>query len=321
MMSTHENHHVHPPALIIAGPTASGKSKLGVMLAERAGGEVVNADSMQIYRDLPIMTAAPSDAEKAAIPHHGYGVLDGSERCSVGRWLELTRQIVGDIHARGKLPILVGGTGMYIRAALEGISPIPDVPLSVRASAADQYDALGGAAYRQALAALDPVLADRLNDGDRQRLIRGMEVVMATGTPLSQWQDAPLEGAVDATFTTIRIAPPRDQLYAMCDRRLPIMLDQGGVEEVRQWLSREVDPDLPLMKAVGVPPIADFINGKISRNDAVDIACRDTRRYAKRQTTWFNNQFSDNFCEDSGYDAQFSESFIDKILSNVIFRA
>ena len=311
------------PVVVIAGPTASGKTALALKLAGALNGglegEVVNADSMQVYKDLPILTAIPDPSEQAAAPHHGYGILDGGERCSVARWLDLTRGFVADIHARGKIPILTGGTGMYLRAAIEGISPIPEIPPSFRAEATLEYDRLGGAAFRQRLAEKDPVLAARLEDGDRQRLIRGMEVVLATGQPLSRLQEIPPQGQINAAFTTITIMPPRDQLYDAINRRYPMMLEKGGVAEAEALMDRGLDPSLPLMKAVGLPPVLAYLRGEIDRDRMIEQACQDSRRYAKRQMTWFNNQLQANFCEDSPYFEQFSESFIEKILSKVIF--
>ena len=316
---TIDHNQIQPPVVVIAGPTASGKSGLALKLAERLDGEIVNADSMQIYKDLPILSAIPSPSDQARIAHHGYAVLDAGERCSVARWLNLTREIISDLHGRGKIPIMVGGTGMYIRAAIEGISPIPDIDPAFRQEASAQFDAIGGAAFRKSLAEKDPVLAARLNDGDRQRLIRGMEVVLATGTPLSRLQDIPLEGKLNATFTTIAIMPPRDQLYDAINQRYPMMLADGGIEEAAQLMKRGLDPSLPLMKAVGLPPVFSYLRGEIEKDEMVSMACQDTRRYAKRQMTWFNNQYQANFREDSEYSEQLSESFIKKILSNVIF--
>ena len=312
-----------PPVVVIAGPTASGKSALGLKLAaaigDQANVEIINADSMQIYRDLPILTAIPNAEDQAQIPHHGYGVLDGAERCSVARWLDLTRGVVADIHARGNIPILIGGTGMYIRAAMDGISPIPEIAPEYRAAAADQYDTMGGALFRQALHEKDPILAARLHNGDRQRLIRGMEVALATGTPLSQWQDIPMQGQIEANFTTVTIMPPRHELYDAINRRYPLMLEHGGIDEAERLLARGLDPSLPLMKAVGLPPVLAYLRGEIDEDTMVSAACQDSRRYAKRQMTWFNNQMQANFCEDSSYFEQFSESFIKKILSKVIY--
>ncbi len=314
-----EQKQTQKQVIIIAGATASGKSALGVTLAKRIGGEIVNADSMQLYRDLPTLTAAPSQDDLSVVPHHGYGVMDGGVRCSVGHWLKVTQGYVSDCRRRGKIPVLVGGTGMYIRAAMEGISPIPDIDAAYRKQATTMLAALGGGAFRRELGEYDPVLAARLDDGDSQRLIRGMEVWLATGIPLSRWQDQPQTGGITANFTTIRIAPPRDQLYARCDRRLGLMIEDGVLVEAGRLMERRLDPSLPLMKSVGLVPIFEYLKGKTSLDTAIAKARQDTRRYAKRQTTWFNNQFVDNFREDSDYNKQYSESFLSKILSNLIF--
>ncbi len=315
--------HIGKKGIIIAGPTASGKSGFAVKLSQMidGGAAVINADSMQIYRDLPIITAIPTENERGDIAHYGYGVLDGAVRCSVGGWLELTRGYIDDVLALDKVPVLVGGTGMYIRAAMDGISPIPDIPNEVRQNATEMHDELGGAMFRAALAEQDPVLAARLHDGDRQRLIRGMEVVLATGTPLSTLQDIPPEGALGLDWCVIRLNPPRDELYAKIDQRYPLMLKNGGMDEAKAFADRGLDPSLPLMKAVGLPPLMRHLREEVTLAAAIEDACRDSRRYAKRQTTWFNNQLTNqglaNFCEDSSYNAQFSESFFEKILSNI----
>lgn len=309
-----------PKGVIIAGPTASGKTGLAIKLAMAIDGVVINADSMQIYRDLPIITAIPGEDEQEGIPHYGYQMLDGSERCSVGHWLTLTRGFIQEAIDHGKVPILVGGTGMYIRAALEGISPIPDIGPEFREDATRLHQELGGAGFRQKLRDYDPKLAERLHDGDTQRLIRGMEVVMATGKPLSVLQDIPPEGAIALDWTVIRLAPPREQLYAMIDQRYPKMLESGGLEEAQVFAERALDPSLPLMKAVGLPPLLSYFKGELALEEAVSLSCRDSRRYAKRQTTWFNNQLQDNFCQDLGEKKQYMESFIQKILSNITFR-
>jgi len=307
------------PLVMIAGPTASGKSALGMILASALDGEIVNADSMQIYRDLPILTAIPSAEDQAKITHHGYAVLDAAERCSVGRWLDMTRDVVADIHHRGKVPILIGGTGMYLRAAMEGISPIPDVDPIYREQATRQYEEQGGAAFRQALAAYDADLAARLHDDDRQRLIRGMEVALATGKPLSQLQALPLEGRIHGAWTSIVIEPPRPELYDRINSRYPSMVEHGGLDEAKALLARDLDPSLPLMKSVGLPPVFAYLTGEMDYDASILLGCQGTRRYAKRQMTWFNNQLKANFIEDSSYNKQFSESFIEKILPKVSF--
>jgi tRNA dimethylallyltransferase len=306
-----------PKGVIVAGPTASGKSDFAIQLAEAVDGAVVNADSMQIYRDLPIITAIPKEDERRDIPHYGYAVLDGGERCSVGRWLGLTRSYIDAVVKNAAVPILCGGTGMYIRAAMDGISPIPDIAPEIRDRATAMHAQLGGAEFRQALAEHDPVLAGRLHDGDTQRLIRGMEVALATGKPLSELQDAAPEGGLDLDWVVIRLSPPRAELYAMIDRRYPKMIESGALDEARRFAGRGLDAALPLMKAVGLPPLLAHLKGELDLEAAIALACRDSRRYAKRQTTWFNNQLLDNFCQDSGYNTQLSKSFIDKILSNI----
>ena len=309
--------------VMIVGPTASGKTGLAIKLAhvfaqeKNAKAEVVNADSMQIYKDLPTITAIPDEKERDGISHHGFQVMDGGARCSVGHWLNLSRGYVDDILKRGHIPILVGGTGMYIRAALDGISSIPDIDDDYRKQATAMHTRLGGAAFRKVLAEHDPTLAARLHDGDTQRLIRGMEVVLATGEALSKLQEKPLKGALDLDWTIIKLAPPRDALYAKIDTRLPVMLDNGGLDEIKAFAARELGTNLPLMKAVGLPPMLKYLDGAENYHAAIMEACRDSRRYAKRQTTWFNNQLKANFCEEFGCFAQYSESFFEKILSKV----
>jgi tRNA dimethylallyltransferase len=308
---------LRPKGVIVAGPTASGKSDFAALLARAVGGAVVNADSMQVYRDLPIITAIPQEEERGDIPHYGYAVLDGGERCSVGRWLGLTRSYIKAILEKRAVPILCGGTGMYIRAAMEGISPVPDIAPDIRDEATAMHQQLGGGKFRQALAEYDPVLAGRLHDGDTQRLIRGMEVALATGQPLSELQDAAPEGGLDLDWVVVRLSPPRADLYAMIDRRYPKMIESGALDEARRFAGRGLDANLPLMKAVGLPPLLAHLKGELDLEAAIALSCRDSRRYAKRQTTWFNNQLQDNFRQDLGYNAQLSKSFIERILSNI----
>ncbi len=313
--------------IAIVGATASGKSALAMQLAGQlagllaadCGGEIVNADSMQLYRGLPILTACPEQSDMMAVPHHGYGWLDASARCSVGRWLGETRDYVSAIHARGKIPILVGGTGLYFRAAMKGIAAIPDVPNIYRRAASEQLANMGGRAFRAMLAGHDPGSAAKLNDGDSQRLVRAMEVFMATGTSLSQWQETPPSGAIKGRYIVIRVAPPRPELYGRINQRYPDMVKNGGIAEAKSLMERGLDPTLPLMKAVGLPPLMNYCAGRIDLDTAIALGCRDTRRYAKRQMTWFNNQLQDNFCEDSAFNEQFSKRFIEKILSKISF--
>ena len=278
--------------LMICGPTAAGKSGLALALAEQAGGVVINADSMQLYADLRVVTARPDPQDEARAPHRLYGVIDGGERASVAAWLEMLAGEVAAARATGRLPIIVGGTGMYLQAALQGIAPIPAVPQDIHAACLTQLADQGGTAFRAELATLDPTTADRLFDGDSQRLVRAMGVVRATGRPISAWQADPHEGALAGAAVTIAVVPPRDQTYQRIDQRFEAMMTSGAVAEVETLLKRRLDPSLPVMKALGVREIGAMLAGEISRDRAMELACRDSRHYAKRQMTWIRNNFN-----------------------------
>ncbi len=211
----------HKPVLVVAGPTASGKSALAARLARDFGGIVINADSMQVYRDLPILTAQPSEAAKAAAPHRLYGFLALDDVCSADRWATLARQEIDAAHDAGKLPILCGGTGLYLRALMQGFSPIPEVPADVRQAARDLLEEIGSAALRERLAAGDPASAARLHANDRQRIARAWEVLQATGRPISEWQTLPPVAPGDLRFQTFVLLPERTALYRACDEPLP----------------------------------------------------------------------------------------------------
>ncbi len=277
---------------MIAGPTASGKSQLAVDLAWQLDGEVINADSMQLYTDLSILTACPSKADMQNIPHHLYGVLDGGYRASVATWLELAATAMTAIRARGKMPIIIGGTGMYLDAAVNGIAPIPDVPANIHEDCMTLFDAIGGAAFRQKLALYDPLVASRLADGDRQRLIRAMGVFNASGIALGQFQKADHKSALIGRPVKIAMLPPRDVLYSRIDARFDEMLEQGAMGEVKQLINRQLDPSLPLMKALGVTALKAVLDQEMTIDEAAYIAKRDSRRYAKRQMTWLRNNYS-----------------------------
>lgn len=279
----------HLPVVIIAGPTASGKSALALELAAAHGGTIVNADSQQIYRDLKILSARPDEAAMARVPHRLYGFLDAAERGSVALWRERALAEIAAARADGRLPILVGGTGLYLRALQRGLALVPAIPARVRAEAAALYDTLGGIAFRERLGALDPPAAARLPPGDRQRLLRAWEVVRATGQPLVEWQrQAP--GAPPSRFVTILIMPPRERLYAACDRRFEAMIAAGALDEAAALAARALPAGLPAMKGVGVPELMRHLRGEIPLDEAVAAAQRATRRYAKRQMTWFRHQ-------------------------------
>ena len=301
----------HASYIMIAGPTASGKSQLAVDLACQLDGEVINADSIQLYSDLSILSARPSKADMQDIPHHLYGVLDGGCRASVAAWLGLAATAMTAIWARGKMPIIIGGTGMYLDAAVNGIAPIPDVPATIHEDCMALFDAIGGAAFRQKLALHDPLVASRLADGDRQRLIRAMGVFNATGIALGQFQQAEHKGALAGRPVKIAMLPPRDVLYARIDARFDVMLEQGAMDEVRQLMSRQLDPSLPLMKALGVTALKAVLEQEMTVDEAAYIAKRDSRHYAKRQMTWLRNNYNAQIT----LNTKLSESFMESIFS------
>lgn len=252
-------------------------------LARRTGGVIVNADSAQLYRDLPILSAAPTAAEQADVEHRLYGFRDAADPCSAADWAALARTEIADIHGAGKFPILVGGTGLYLRTLLDGIAPIPTIDPSIRA----EVRAATVADNRVALDQLDPAAVARLDPGDTTRIARALEVVRSTGRPLAHWQQHLEGGIVDqVTLRPLILLPPRDWLIARCDQRFAAMLDQGAIEEVAMLMAKELNPQLPAMLAIGVREIA-------AGGSNADIIARGqiaTRRYAKRQYTWFSNQ-------------------------------
>ena len=299
------------PYIMIAGPTASGKSQLAIDLARRFGGAVINADSMQLYADLTVLTARPQPQEMQDIPHHLFGICDAAHRASVAEWLGLAATAIANVRAAGQLPIIVGGTGMYLQAGLRGIAPVPDVPADLHQHCIDLYRELGGAKFRDALAGYDADIAARLVDGDSQRLVRAMGVAMATDRPLSWWQQQPHKGALLGSVVTIAMMPPRPTLYDRINQRFDHMFMHGAVDEVARLMARQLDPGLPLMKALGVAPIAAFLQGDITKDDAAFIAKRESRRYAKRQMTWIRNNFNAQIIVEKKY----SESLYEKIFS------
>lgn len=273
----------------IAGPTASGKSAAALMLAEKIGGEIVNADAIQVYRDLEILSARPGPAELARAPHHLFGYLDAALRCSAGMWGREAAKAIGDIHERGRPAIVVGGSGLYFRALEEGLSPIPDVPEEARIAARQRLEALGAEAFRAEVVARDPAMA-RIAVTDVQRLLRAFEVCEATGQPLSAFQDAPRQPLIGAPTSRVVIEPPREALYAACDARFDLMLERGGLDEARRLAERGLDPGLPAMKALGAAELIAHLKGAMSLEEAAELARRNTRRFAKRQLTWFRHQ-------------------------------
>ncbi|HET7282043.1 MAG TPA: tRNA (adenosine(37)-N6)-dimethylallyltransferase MiaA [Sphingomicrobium sp.] len=276
-----------PPVVLIAGPTASGKSALALALAQQIGGVIVNADSAQIYRDLRVLSAAPTDEELQQAEHRLYGIQDGSLPCSAAEWAELARRELADIHSRGRTPILVGGTGLYLRTLLDGIAPVPAIDAEIR----DRVRATSVEENAKKLEAFDPRAAVRLKPGDSARINRALEVVLSTGRTLAEWQHQ-REGGIanQVSLRPIILLPPRKWLYARCDERFSHMIDQGAVSEVEELLARALNPNLPVMRAIGVRELSAYLLGESTLDEAVAAGRQATRRYAKRQYTWFAHQ-------------------------------
>lgn len=282
-----------PLVHLIAGPTASGKSQRALELAKAVGGAIVNADAIQLYRDLRILSARPSPEDEARAPHRLYGVADGAEAWSVGRWLRAAAPVLAELAAAGEPAIVTGGTGLYFRALVEGLAEIPEIPAEVRAALSVRFDAEGEAAFRLGLSAVDPAAEARIAPGDRQRLVRAMEVFEATGRPLSVWREGTQPLLEPGTWRAEVIEPPRERLYARCDQRFAAMVESGAVAEAEALAARGLAPDLPVMKAVGLRELLAWRCGEISREAAIALGQQQTRRYAKRQLTWFRNQTPD----------------------------
>jgi len=276
-----------PPLALIAGPTASGKSALALRLAEAADGVIVNADSAQVYRDLRIVSARPSPDEEARVPHRLYGYRDGADPCSAADWATDARAAIAEAQAAGRLPILVGGTGLYLRILIEGIAPVPPIDPGVRTA----VRAMTAAEAHKALAREDPDGAARIRPSDTTRAARALEVVRSTGRSLRDWQQHK-EGGIsgDVTLVPLILLPPRDWLQARCDVRFENMFSQQGIMEIISLLERSLPALAPVMRAIGVPEIAAWLHGELDREEALRAGRTSTRQYAKRQYTWFNRQ-------------------------------
>lgn len=276
-----------PQAILIAGPTASGKSAAALALAERLGGTVVNADSMQVYRELAVLTARPALADASRVPHRLYGVAPAAEAYSVGQWLEEAAQAIDEANAGGRVPILVGGTGLYYKALLEGLAPVPEIPPEIRNAWRLEAERLGAEGLYAELAARDPAMAARLKPSDPQRIVRALEVIDATGISLAEWQGGNAPPILDWNAARkLVIAPEREPLYAAINARFDQMVGAGAIEEVRALMALGLDPGLPAMRAHGVRELAAYLRGEASLDEAIAKAKTETRRYAKRQMTW-----------------------------------
>ena len=278
-------------AVLIAGPTASGKSALALRLAQAVSGIIINADSMQVYRDLRVITARPTAAEEASVPHRLYGDVDAAVNFSAGAWVTQAAVMLEQARAQHRLAIFVGGSGLYFKALTRGLSTVPPIPADVRDSVRARLERDGVETLHAALAGLDPAAAERLKPRDRTRIARALEVVEATGRPLTDWhRDSQPPLLPPGSCTALFLEPDRDQLYARIDARFDAMLQAGAVAEVEHLAARRLDPLLPAMKAHGVPALIRHLQGEITLQEAAAIGRSDTRHYAKRQFTWFRHQ-------------------------------
>lgn len=299
-----------PAAVLIAGPTASGKSTLALALAERLGGVVINADSMQVYRELRVLTARPRPEDEARVPHRLYGHVPGAEAYSAGRFMREAADAIGAARAAGRMAIVVGGTGLYFKALTEGLSPMPTVPDAVRAYWRGEAARRGAAALHAELERRDPAMAARLRPTDPQRVTRALEVLEATGRSLSTWQagrGVPVVAAGE--MARLVLAPERDVLMQRCDKRFDRMMADGAEDEVRELAALRLDPALPVLRALGVRPLAEMVAGRVAREAAVTQAKAETRQFAKRQMTWLRgNMIAWRWLSEKETESQIDES-------------
>jgi tRNA dimethylallyltransferase len=293
-----KTHYVNPVSepkiILIAGPTASGKSALALALAEKLGGAIINADSMQVYRDLRIITARPTPEEEARVPHRLYGHVDAAENFSVGRWCAEAADVLAATQREARVAIVVGGTGLYFSALTQGLAAVPPIPAQIRDEVRGRLASDGVEALHAELTRRDPAGAARLMPGDRARVTRALEVVLATGRSLLLWHEANMPACVDAALAAkVFLMPDRDELLLRIDARFDAMMAAGAQDEVGALAERHLDPNLPAMKAHGVPWLVRHRNGEIALGEAIEGGKRDTRQYTKRQATWFRNQLPD----------------------------
>ncbi|MEM8743444.1 MAG: tRNA (adenosine(37)-N6)-dimethylallyltransferase MiaA [Pseudomonadota bacterium] len=299
-------------AILIAGPTASGKSDAALALAEKLDGIVINADSKQVYRDLRVLSARPSAEDEARAPHALYGFVPSETAYSVGQWLEDVARAISQAQAEGRTPIIAGGSGLYFKALLEGLSPVPDIPEGVRTRWRDAANTNTPAELHDLLRERDPGMADQLRPSDPQRIVRALEVVDATGQSLAEWQQKSGSPILDADEAArIFVTRPREELYARINARFDTMLSHGALEEVEALVAKDLDPDLPVMRAHGVRPLMQVLSGATTREEAIEQVKTETRRYAKRQETWAKS----NMISWKRIEKKDSESFASNIFS------
>ena len=306
----------HYDMICLAGPTASGKSGLAVAIAQQCNGAIINTDSMQVYAGIPIISAAPDETEQNGVPHYLFGQIDPAQRYSQADWLKAATDAVASIRANGQIPILVGGTGFYFKAATEGIVPMPDISSDVKVQAQAMLNEAGNQGLHARLAEIDPDLAARLEPGDSQRVLRGMEIWLASHIPLSKWQKGVAKGRLLGRPLSVYLRPPRDVLYRKINSRFEQMVEHGAIDEISALHVRKLDETLPAMKAVGVRPILDMLKNIINKEKAIELAQRDSRRYAKRQFTWFDHQYNADVVIDYFPEDEHKERAIHTVLSN-----
>lgn len=287
--------------LVVAGPTASGKSDLAVDIADKFGGVVINADSMQIYEGLDVVTAAPSEAARRRAPHKLYGVRDPAISCSAGEWVDLAVAEIQAAHGKELLPIIVGGTGLYLRTLMKGIAEMPAISSAIRDDVRRRLARKGSKAIHADLASVDPFSAERIDPTDSQRVARALEIFEETGRTLTEWQRESSEQENSYDFKSILLEPPRDLLYSSCNARFEKMLEHGALEEVQALRRRKLDPNLPAMKALGIPHLIKYLAGEMPLEEACRAGQQATRNYVKRQGTWFRNQFVADILIESKY--------------------
>jgi len=307
-----------PAPILIAGPTASGKSALALALAERVGGTVINADAMQVYRELRILTARPDEADERRAPHRLYGHVPGREPYSAARYAAEARAAIAAAEAAGSIPIVVGGTGLYFKALTHGLSPIPPIPEAIRAHWRTRASEEGAPRLHAVLEARDPEMAARLRPSDPQRLVRALEVLDATGTSLARWQERPGVPVVRVEEgRAIVVSPARDELRRRCDARFDAMMEAGVVDEVRALLALGLSPELPVMRALGVRPLAGLVAGRLTAAEAAEAAKGETRQYAKRQLTWLRR----NMMSWRWTNGQETETFVPRLVDFIKSKA
>ncbi len=304
--------------IIIAGPTACGKSRLALNIARRVPSTIINADSMQVYHGLPILTAQPTQADMAAVPHALYSVVSPSVRLGVARWQTLACDAIEQSLAQGRCPLVVGGTGFYLRVVMEGLSTVPDIPLSVREEATALRHKLGNQAFFEHLTTLDPLITKQLYVNDTYRVLRAYEVIRATGKSLAVWHQETTK-APPWSFYKILLLPDRKYLYPQIDQRFEKMIEEGALEEVRWLKDQQLDRELPAMKILGVPELLSYLSQEITLKEACDKAKQMSRNFAKRQYTWFNSQYSSDWTVTSLYTDDLDESLGGKLVFDEAF--